>query len=114
MNSRGTVTVQPTELEHVGSAIQVARVTAWFCKVQCGRCDRVICGITQHTQTPRLITREPRIFDESEQCRWCARPITKAAEDRVPLDGFARFAREWLKADRINGYDPLVAVIEVA
>ena len=76
---------------------------AWLADVVCARCERPMTTTT--SATPRLVDSRLVSLDETDCCRWCARPITAEAERKVPLDGYRHLARELLRDDRTYGHD---------
>ena len=64
--------------------------------IVCDYCERALCVAVRHSDHPvPLYLTESRLItlDETEDCRWCARPITAAGEAKVPFSGYLAVVR---------------------
>lgn len=92
----------------IGTSVQAVQAclaeSGDACEVSCARCSRHLCvaqrtlgrPVPERWQEARLVH-----LEESEYCRWCARPITAASEAKAPT---ARsLARLLMGLDRVLG-----------
>jgi hypothetical protein len=102
---RHPIPVSP--LETVGVAVARARLGLLDGTeprdIVCDRCDRGLGVAVRHHPIPQSFSSAQLVsLDETEHCRWCARPISAAGEAKAPLSGYVALARA-LIGDRVPG-----------
>jgi hypothetical protein len=89
------VRVAPTEtFEAVRERFAAVRALAITVPVDiiCSTCNRRLAVASAYSHIPDKMNDRLKILNETDDCRWCARPISAKGEAMAPLAGFIRFA----------------------